>query len=510
MINSRGRENRNHEIPCWVLGRLFRKEVSYMKALRLLFLGILLCCGCEKDKTEESTDTSDTDTNVDAGDASLCPFQSVAQPGGAPNWVNGSMIELNDNGGWCWYQDERVIVDETAGRLVIGSVVSGGDRARQVEVTHYDLATKQLQRFVLGTVSYTDDHDAPSFIQRPTGGYAAMWAGHNDDCYSYHNVFDGTTWSAASTFDWTPQGCPTSTGETVTYANLWYMGGTLYSFVRSVDTSPNFIYSTDGGLTYQNGGRLSATPQIGYVAGYYKYWGNNVDRIDFLGTEAHPRQNDNNLWHGYVKREGDAIKIYNSFDVVVDENALDGEAQNIDAYTQVIATGTVVNGEGMVHLWNSDLVRYDDGTIAAIGTARVSGSIGAGDPEKRLLYFRFDGTKWNTTYLAPAGQKLYENEQDYTGLGALDPDDPRVIYISTPFNPSTGAGDYAGKKEIWKGVTCDNGATFSWEPVTANSDVDNLRPIVPKWNAENTALLWLRGTYITAQEYNQKIVGLID
>jgi len=60
------------------------------------------------------------------------------------------------------------------------------------------------------------------------------------------------------------------------------------------------------------------------------------------------------------------------------------------------------------------------------------------------------------------------------------------------------------------GVTCDDGATFDWEPVTADSGMHNMRPVVPKWDAVHTALVWLRGTYTTAQSYDQAVVGLIE
>jgi hypothetical protein len=45
--------------------------------------------------------------------------------------------------------------------------------------------------------------------------------------------------------------------------------------------------------------------------------------------------------------------------------------------------------------------------------------------------------------------------------------------------------------------------------VTARSTVDNIRPIVPKWDSTHTALLWLNGTYTTAQNYAMKVVGLV-
>lgn len=432
----------------------------------------------------------------------VCPYQGGKSPQGK-NWVNGDMLEFNDNGGWCWYQDERVIVDQEKGQLIIGSVASGGSRDKLVEIAHWDLAQKTRAIHPLKAMSYTDDHDVAAIVKRPEGGYAAMWAGHNDDCNSYFSVYDGSAWSEAAAFAW-PQ-CPTASGKKITYANLWYLGDTLYSYVRSIDTSPHYLFSQDGGKSWKLGGRLTSTERVGYVAGYYKFWGNNRDRIDFLGTEAHPRDNDNSLYHGYIK-DG---KIHNSTGQVIDEDFQDNAAKDITAYAKVLGTGATVGGAKLAHLWNADLVRYEDGTVAAIGSGRLAGS-NTDDPDKRLLYFRFDGTTWKSTHLARAGTKLYSSEQDYTGLGALDPDNPQVIYISTPYDPRTDQGEFTGKKEIWKGVTCDNGATFDWEPVTANSEMDNLRPIVPKWDTSHAALLWLRGTYQTAQSHRLKVVGLIE
>ena len=68
----------------------------------------------------------------------------------------------------------------------------------------------------------------------------------------------------------------------------------------------------------------------------------------------------------------------------------------------------------------------------------------------------------------------------------------------------------AAKHEIWQGTTCDSGATWKWIPVTKTSTVDNLRPIVPKWDASHTVLLWMQGTYRTAQDITMKIVGMVS
>jgi hypothetical protein len=57
------------------------------------------------------------------------------------------------------------------------------------------------------------------------------------------------------------------------------------------------------------------------------------------------------------------------------------------------------------------------------------------------------------------------------------------------------------------GVTCDKGGTWKWAPITQNSKADNYRPIVPKWDASHTLLLWLRGSYPDSQHYTSEVVG---
>jgi hypothetical protein len=447
-----------------------------------------------------------------AGGSATCAAPTVTLSGA--DAVAGTKITFNDNGGWCWYQDERAVVDTQGGKLVIGSVASGGSRNGYIEATIYDLTAKSKKLYTLGTglASNIDDHNAPAFVIRPDGKYFAMWSGHRSDCYSRTSIFDGSAWSAEKKFDWTSSGCPWAGADTnmVTYSNPWYIGTSIYSAVRSVDTDPAVLSSTDDGQTLGYYGRLMSTKQTGYVAGYFKYWGNNTDRIDFVGTEAHPRDADTSLYHGYIK-DG---KVYNSTDTVMDTSLKDASSTSstsvdIKTYTPVFKTGTTINSVKLEHAWDHDIVRYADGTIAILGQARVNGT-GSDDPDKRMLYFRFDGTSWKATYLAKAGTKLYADEQDYTGLGALVPDDPTTLFISTPYDPSTDTMKSGAKREIWRGTTCDNGATFKWTPVTANSTKDNIRPIVPKWDASHTALLWMQGTYTSAQSYAEAIVGVIS
>ena len=436
-----------------------------------------------------------------------CPWTPPANPTMA-NFTAGTVTTFNNNGAWTWYSDERAVVDVARGKIIVSSDANamgdgGSGRDGNVDVVIYDIATRMVgSPFVLGDLG-PDDHNNAAILVKPDGNYLAFWAGHNENCNSYWRNHNGTQWSASQSFSWMSRGCPFENNRQITYNNVWNMTAEnkIYNFVRSVGTSPNVLVSSDNGMTWTYGGRLSSTPTVGYVAGYYKYWGNQVDRIDFLATEAHPRDNDNNLWHGYLR----GGRTYRSDDMQVDADIADTMSPQVNAFTRVFQTGSMHDGKALHHAWNSDIVRYSNGNIAAIGMAR-SGT-DTNNPDHSFLYFRWNGSMWRTTYLGEAGKKLYDSEQDYVGLGAVHPDDPRIIYISTNIDPRN---DMAiTRREIFQGVTCDDGLTFQWTPITWNSSVDNLRPIVPAWNASNMALLWFRGTYQTAQIYNEDVVGIV-
>jgi hypothetical protein len=455
------------------------------------------------------TDATDGGDGDDGTGTSACPPVAVATPSGA-DWVDGRLTVLNDNGAWSWFSDERAVVDESRRRLVFSSDTDsagpgGAARNGHVEVTIYDLDANTLTRSTVGSL-ISDDHNAGAVAIRPDGNYVTMWAGHNQDCKSYYRTYVDGTWSPQMAFDWHPHGCTLSDAVTVTYANLWNMSseGKVYGFVRSIGTSPNILISSDQGATWTYGGRLTATRRVGYVAGYYKYWGNGVDRIDFVGTEEHPRNFDNSLYHGYIK----GGKTFDSMDNMIDGNLSDGTSPGITAFTKLFATGSVVGPVALDHAWNIDLARYHDGSIALLWQARVVGS-DPQNPDLRICYARFDGHTWRLTYLVKGGLKLYASEQDYTGLGALDPDDPHTVYVSTTYDPRDDTTSLT-RHEIFRGTTCDEGETWQWTPVTANSTHDNLRPIMPKWDKRRSALLWFRGNYYSMNSFNTEVVGILS
>ncbi len=443
--------------------------------------------------------------------------------------VNGNLIQFNDNGAWTWYSDERTVVDPVGGKMVVGVDISGSGlggspRDGAVEAALFDLQSGTSRRTTLmahGTLG-PDDHNTPGLMVRPDGKYLAQWTGHNQNYYSYFSIFDGTNWSAYTTFDWQALGATSS--EMASYSNPHYLPAErrTYTFVRSLDIkSMNILVSTNYGNTWTYYGKLNRSYSgSGYNPGYYKFCDNGSNRIDFICTESHPRDTLTSIYHGYISN-GMSFKTDGT---LVDSNLNDTNAPLSSDFMRVFTNGTVMPpGQTNYRCWNSDVQWYPDGTIEAIIHARINQFAHPGgypdteDPNHAFFFCRWNSTNWISTYLCQAGYKLYSAEADYVGLGALSPNDPNTIYISTKYDPravTPGVFDtnvqYSINREIWKGVTTNHGASFTWTPITRNSVRDNLRPIVPLWDGNDTALVWFRGFYSTAQIYDEAPVGIVE
>ena len=250
--------------------------------------------------------------------------------------------------------------------------------------------------------------------------------------------------------------------------------------------------SDDGGRTWHYGGMFLKGHQ-GY-APYFKYATDFVDTIHFVGTEDHPREFDNSVYAGFVR--GGAI--HHS-----DGREFGPLSRTTDKSGDVWELTRVFRGDADNVAWVIDL-HLDQGgrPVCVFGVQKDGRGLppGEGGLDHRYHYARWDGQQWHQREIAYAGRRLYPYETDYTGGAALDPQDTGVVYISTDADPTTGAPLLSGADgrrhhELFRGRTGDGGDSWAWTPITANSDADNLRPIVPIWDDPRTALAWMRGRY---------------
>ena len=84
-------------------------------------------------------------------------------------------LVINDNGAWCWFQDERAVVDPDSQTLVVGSIAApegpdGDGRAGNVELTVVDLRSGASEVVVLHEKFEADDHDVPALWRRADAG----------------------------------------------------------------------------------------------------------------------------------------------------------------------------------------------------------------------------------------------------------------------------------------------------------------------------------------------------
>lgn len=436
--------------------------------------------------------------------------------------VVGNMILVNDNGGWCWYQDDKIVYDPVGGNILISTAANGygfggvgGQRTNDMDATTFHIATGKRTRVVAREGGGGDDHNMGAFWIRPDGRYLHMYCMHYNNQDTFYrlsvNPYDGSAWGGEQSYNWeTISGLADS--MTSSYTNVHYLtgegtgSGRLYNIIRVFERTPCISYSDDWGQTWQYMGRLNGiTGSTTYSNFYHKFRSNGVDRIDFIGCEQHPRNYTNSIYHGYIKAGRSYDSYGNEIDIINDQ-----VAPSIGAFTPVWLTGPVAAGEYHTG-WTNELELDEQGHPVCLFQTRYGLEAFGGHPgaaDHRFFYGRFDGTSWKVTELARMGPGLHSPEQDYIGMGCIHPNDVNQVYISTPFDPrdDTPLEHY----EIFKGVTSDFGATWNWTPITIDSTEDNIRPAVPQWDAHNTAVFWTRGRYPGQEVYDFVVVGIID
>lgn len=412
-------------------------------------------------------------------------------------------VVLNDDGGWCWFEDERAIV--VGNKLVVGTVANGSheeSRKGDIDAVTYDLTTGKISRSTLHKNLEADDHNSPAFLKRPDGRIVTLYSKHNPENRIYYRISknpgDGTSWEEEQVF------IPSAESR-VTYSNLHWLQkensgkGRIYNFFRGYNNAfkPSWMYSDDFGETWTAGGVLIDFKDRIRQRPYVKYASNGKDTVHVLFTEAHPRNYDNSIYHAFL-RDG----ILHRSDGTPIHRLSDGPI--LPAQATKIFTGDAMNVA-----WTQDIELDAKGWPRIVySVQKDSGGLepGKGGLDHRYRFARWNGKHWSDFQIAFAGSKLYPGEDDYTGGACLHPNDPDTVFISTNVDPLTGRKTGTGHYEIYSGKTGDGGATWRWTALTDNSEEDNLRPLVPKWESGKTALLWLRGSFSTYTNYKLEVV----
>jgi hypothetical protein len=430
-----------------------------------------------------------------------------AAVGGTPSDFpfDATPLVLTNDAGYCWFEDPRALFVGQA--LVVGNVASGWQDASKrgdIESVVHEFDSKKTTVTQLHDRLELDDHDSPAYLLRPDGRLLAMYAKHGTENHFYYRVSSAapfTLWDAERTF------APTNSTR-LTYSNLFLLkaeNDRVYDFYRGLNDSykPSFAYSEDGGDTWLSGNIVINVPSTQKHRPYVRYASNGNDTIHLLYTEAHPRDYDNSLYHVFYR--GGSL-----------HQSSGTELHPLSQGLTEPSEGTrIFKGDADHVAWGVDLeLDGDERPVAAYSVQVGSAGLptGQGGDDIRYRYARWDGSAWKDFPLAYAGSKLYSGEDDYSGLVSIDPADVNVVYLSTNADPVSGmplvsTADRKRHYELFRATTADGGQSWEFSPITSNSTVDNLRPLVPAPGADGRrALLWLRGVYRAYTDYQQELV----
>jgi hypothetical protein len=404
-------------------------------------------------------------------------------------------ITLVEQAAWSWFEDERVVFTDGGASLTTSAVV-GGDATTPapgtVVLSEVDLATGARRLVDLG-VGEVDDHNSASIHEAPTGELTTAWTRHHMDplVRTQRQRTDGS-WLRLP---------PVDLGSRATYSNLRSAADqagqpVLYDFVRGERFDPEVIASADVGRTWARLGRVLRDPLDGaYSRPYVQYSPAHDGRIDLIATETHPRDSQTSVYHGFIQ----AGRLYDSAGTLLGPL---GSAVPVTALTRVWAPSSAERA------WTADIA-LDPVT----GLPTVVFSVRWTADDHRYWFGRWSGSAWQVEEIAYAGQALTSIESDYTGLVTLDPADASHVVLSSDADPVTGAPlisatDGQRHWELWDGRRSPSGR-WSWNPLTADSRTDNIRPVLAADPSGASALAWLRGRYQSFTTYDVDVVAVV-
>lgn len=431
---------------------------------------------------------------------------------GEADFVAGDLIRFTGeadtpNGAWCWFQDERAMVDvdhPDEPVLMFTSVSASEDTAAEhgdLDLHWYGLVSRKGGTVELYDRLAQDDHSVAALYQLDDGRTLAVFSRHSTDTYTY------TRQSAPHRPDVWSDVLVYEGAAPATYNNLLTAGSdrTLLDFSRMQGWDPNFLAYDDAAGRWRYGGRLLD----GEGRPYVKY-ASTADGtvIHVVATEQHPRDFDNSIYHGFT----DGKALFDSAGEVLDPDLGDPTAVAPSALTLVF------QGDPDNVAWVADVeVDRKDRPVIAFSVQKDGRgqAVGSGGRDHRYHVARYGPNGWVQREIAYAGERLYAGEDDYTGLVAIDPEDVDYVVISTNADPATGAplvsnADGRRHYELFAGRLADDEKPVTWQALTRHSTVDNLRPVIPAWKGDQRVVLWMRGTYRTYTDFDTAIVGILQ
>lgn len=369
---------------------------------------------------------------------------------------------LVDDGAWCWFADPRAVAH--GGRTHVGWISSEGD----VEVGAWDPETRSWEEATLRAGLERDDHDNPALWFDAEGRLHAFYSKHSNS-----PMWHRRTVAPGDLFAWTEERAlelyGDRPGRRTTYPNPVEVPaeGRLYLLWRGDDWKPDLSWSEDGAATWTPARTVvaPAEPDPGNRP-YVKVAPAGEAGFHLAFTDGHPRKEPANSIR-YLRYEDGAMRRSDGTPLAkLDELPLETGA------AEVVHDGSSELGRA----WIWDVAEDAEGRPVIVYAA-----LPARD-DHRYRYARHDGEGWVTHPITAAGgwfphtpEGAREGEPHYSGGVVLDHGDPRVVYLSREVD---------GRFEIERWRTEDGGASWTSEPLTRDSERDQVRPVAVRGPGE--------------------------
>lgn len=411
-----------------------------------------------------------------------------------------SIGTVTDDGAWCWFSDPRAIYTKKKnGPIVTGWVTKSGD----IVAASLDLKSGRVEQKTLYQQLEKDDHDNPAFLELPDQRILTQYTWHGGSKSGMgviqnttSKALDVTTFSDPIVFKpQTPELLKKFVRESYAYANPMLLSeenNKIFSFGRWIGYKPNFVTSTDNGKTWSDPVVVITSKTLNTNnRPYVKYFSDGKSKIHLLFTDGHPNAEPlNSVYYCYYE-QGAFWRADGSRIATVDQLPF------LPSDATVVYQATAETGKA----WIFDIVIDKKGRPVVAYTRYPT------NQQHGYWYAVYDKGKWHDHHLidsggwfphTPEGGK--EREENYSGGLTLDPVNPSVVYFSHEVNQVF---------EISRGETQDFGKTWKFTPITQNSKLDNVRPIVPRYKkkGETNVVLWMQNrSYVHYTEYDSSIL----
>ena len=388
-----------------------------------------------------------------------------------------------EEGAWCWFADPRALHYESKDGSINATYIGYIDVHGNIKAKQTDWITGMTEEVLVRSYFQPDDHNNPAFLVLPDERVMIIYSRHTDEPCFYYRIS-------------TRKGDITSLGEekilktrnNTTYPNPFILSSDpqhIYMCWRGIGWHPTIARMTmpdekdnirfDWG-PYQMVQSSGARP-------YAKYISDGKDKIYLAYTTGHPDNEYPNWLYCNVFNvktrqlediKGNIISTVGTPQVQRTEDYLEANPYAVVDHT----------ADSRDWLWN---MAFDKDANPLIGMTHIS------EDKKHHSYYyaRWNGNKWNTTFITNAGGHFHQTayrENCYSGGMAIDRDNPRDVYCSVPVN-----GTYEIKKYTMN-ETLD--AVIDSVEKTRYSSKNNARPFVIENSSEKEArVLWMNGDY---------------